>query len=67
VLAGLSFMLMHLLNVGVGITFSGGLIDLVLFGVMQGTAKTHWMWVVVVRCGVLSIELHHSPIYDLHV
>ena len=48
VLAGLSFMLMHILNVGVGMTFSGGLIDLVLFGVMQGNAKTHWMWVVVV-------------------
>ena len=48
VLAGLSFMLMHVLNVGVGMTFSGGLIDLVLFGVMQGNAKTHWVWVVVV-------------------
>ena len=48
VLAGLSFMLMHILNVGVGMTFSGGLIDLVLFGVMQGNDKTHWIWVVVV-------------------
>lgn len=48
VLAGLSFMLMHILNVGVGMTFSGGLIDLVLFGVMQGNDKTHWVWVVVV-------------------
>ena len=36
------------LNVGVGMTFSGSLIDLVLFGVMQGNDKTHWMWVVVV-------------------
>ena len=48
VLAGLSFMLMHILNVGVGMTFSGGLINLVLFGAMQGNAKTHWIWVVVV-------------------
>ena len=48
VLAGLSFMLMHILNVSVGMTFSGGLIDLVLFGAMQGNAKTHWVWVVVV-------------------
>lgn len=48
VLAGLSFMLMHILNVGVGMTFSGGFIDLVLFGVMQGNDKTHWVWVVVV-------------------
>lgn len=48
VLAGLSFMLMHIFNVGVGMTFSGGLIDMVLFGVMQGNAKTHWIWIVVV-------------------
>ena len=48
VLAGLSYMFMHILNVGVGMTFSGGLIDMVLFGVMQGNAKTHWIWVVVV-------------------
>ena len=57
VLAGLSFMLMHILNVGVGMTFSGGLIDLVLFGVMQGNAKTHWVWVVVV--GVVYFVLYY--------
>lgn len=48
VLAGLSYMLMHILNVGVGMTFSGGLIDMTLFGVLQGNAKTHWIWIVVV-------------------
>ncbi len=48
VLAGLSFMLMHMLNVGVGMTFSGGLIDLFLFGILPGEAKTHWIWIVVV-------------------
>ena len=48
ILAGLSFMLMHILNVGVGMTFSGGLIDLTLFGILQGNAKTNWIWVVVV-------------------
>lgn len=48
VLAGLSFMLMHMLNVGVGMTFSGGLIDLFLYGILQGNAKTHWIWIVVV-------------------
>ena len=57
VLAGLSFMLMHILNVGVGMTFSGGLIDLVLFGVMQGNAKTHWIWVVVV--GLVYFVLYY--------
>ena len=57
VLAGLSFMLMHILNVGVGMTFSGGLIDLVLFGVMQGNAKTHWIWIVVV--GVVYFVIYY--------
>ena len=48
VLAGLSYMLMHIFNVGVGMTFSGGLIDLTLFGILQGNAKTHWIWIVIV-------------------
>ena len=48
VFAGLAYMLMHILNVGVGMTFSGGLIDLTLFGILQGNAKTHWIWVVIV-------------------
>ncbi len=46
--AGLSYMLMHILNVGVGMTFSGGLIDLFLFGILQGNAKTDWIWIVIV-------------------
>lgn len=48
VLAGLAYMLMHLFNVGVGMTFSGGLIDMFLFGIMQGNRKTSWIWIVVV-------------------
>lgn len=48
VLTGLSFMLMHILNVGVGTTFSGGLIDLTLFGILQGNNKTNWIWIVIV-------------------
>ena len=46
VLAGLSFMLMHIFHVGVGMTFSGGIIDLTLFGILQGNAKTHWLYVI---------------------
>ena len=57
VLAGLSYMFMHILNVGVGMTFSGGLIDMVLFGVMQGNAKTHWIWIVVV--GVVYFVIYY--------
>ena len=48
VFAGLAYMFMHMFNVGVGMTFSGGFIDLFLFGILQGNAKTSWIWVVVV-------------------
>lgn len=48
VLTGISFMLMHMLNVGVGTTFSGGVIDLTLFGILQGNDKTNWIWIVIV-------------------
>lgn len=48
VFAGLSFMLMHIFNVGVGMTFSGGFIDLLLFGVLQGNEKTNWIWIILV-------------------
>ena len=43
VFAGLSFVLMHLFHITIGTTFSCGLIDYVLYGVMQGNAKTNWM------------------------
>lgn len=48
VLAGLSYMIMHMLNVTVGMTFSGGAIDLTLFGILQGNDKTNWIWIVIV-------------------
>ncbi len=48
ILAGISFMLMHILHVTVGMTFSGGLIDLLLFGIIQGNDKTNWVWIIVV-------------------
>lgn len=48
VMAGFAYMLMHVFDVGVGMTFSGGFIDLFLFGILQGNQKTNWIWVVVV-------------------
>lgn len=48
IFAGLAYMFMHICNVGVGMTFSGGLIDLFLFGILQGNKKTGWLWIVVV-------------------
>lgn len=61
VYAGLSYMLMHIFNVGVGMTFSGGLIDLTLFGILQGNEKTHWIWVVIV--GVFYFVLYYFTFY----
>ena len=40
ILAGLSFVAMQVMNVATGISFSGGLADYYLFGVLQGQAKT---------------------------
>lgn len=61
VLAGLSYMLMHILNVGVGMTFSGGLIDMTLFGILQGNSKTHWIWIVVV--GLIYAVVYYFVFY----
>lgn len=55
VFAGLAYMLMHVFEVGVGMTFSGGLIDMVLFGVLQGNSKTNWIWIVVVGIGYFIV------------
>ncbi len=59
--AGLSYMLMHIFGVGVGMTFSGGVIDLTLFGIMQGNAKTHWIWIVIV--GAVYFVLYYFTFY----
>lgn len=45
---GLAFMIAHILHITIGQTFSGGLIDFILFGVLQGEAKTHWWFVPLV-------------------
>ncbi len=55
IFAGAAYMLMHILGVGVGMTFSGGLIDLFLFGILQGNAKTSWIWIPVVGIGYFAV------------
>ena len=57
VLAGAAYMLMHIFKVGVGMTFSGGLIDMFLFGILQGNAKTNWIWIVIV--GVVYFVVYY--------
>ncbi len=44
IFAGFSFMIMHILNVKIGMTFSGGIIDFLLFGVLPN--RTDW-WLVI--------------------
>ena len=65
VLAGLAYMLMHIFNVGVGMTFSGGLIDLTLFGILQGNAKTNWIWVVII--GLIYAVVYYFVFYFMIV
>ena len=46
VLAGAAYMIAHMLNIAVGLTFSGGFLDLFLFGILQGNDKTSWMLII---------------------
>ena len=48
VLGALSFVIMHVLEVGVGLTFSGGLLDFIFYGILPGQAMTNWIPVIIV-------------------
>ncbi len=61
ILAGLSYMLMHIFNVGVGMTFSGGAIDLTLFGILQGNEKTNWIWIILI--GLVYAVVYYFVFY----
>lgn len=45
---GLAFMMAHIFEITIGQTFSGGFIDFILFGILQGNDKTNWMLVPVI-------------------
>lgn len=57
VLAGSAYMIAHMLNIAVGLTFSGGLLDFFLFGILQGNEKTSWMLVIPV--GIIYFFLYY--------
>ena len=57
ILAGTAYMLAHMLNIAVGLTFSGGLLDFFLFGILQGNAKTSWLRVIPV--GIVYFLLYY--------
>ena len=56
-LDGVSFFIADLLNISIGNTFSGGVIDFTLFGILQGQAKTHWLYVIPV--GLIWFALYY--------
>ena len=57
VLAGSAYMIAHMLNIAVGLTFSGGFLDFFLFGILQGNAKTSWIRVIPV--GIIYFFLYY--------
>lgn len=57
ILAGSAYMVAHILNIAVGLTFSGGLLDLVIFGVLQGNAKTSWLRII--PAGIVYFLLYY--------
>ena len=57
ILAGAAYMIAHILNIAVGLTFSGGFLDLLLFGILQGNDKTSWMLIIPV--GIIYFFLYY--------
>ena len=57
ILAGAAYMIAHMLNIAVGLTFSGGFLDLFLFGILQGNAKTSWLRIIPV--GIIYFILYY--------
>lgn len=57
ILAGSAYMIAHMLNIAVGLTFSGGFLDLFLFGILQGNEKTSWLRILPV--GVIYFILYY--------
>lgn len=59
VIAGLSYMIMDILNVFIGMTFSGGLIDFTLFGLLPAGAGVATNWIYVVLVGIVLFVVYY--------
>lgn len=57
VLAGAAYMIAHMLNIAVGLTFSGGFLDLLIFGILQGNDKTSWLRII--PAGIIYFFLYY--------
>lgn len=56
-LAGSAYMIAHIFNIAIGLTFSGGLIDFITFGVLQGNSKTNW--ILIIPIGIVYFFLYY--------
>lgn len=56
-LAGGAYVIAQILNITIGLTFSAGLFDFVIFGVLQGNSKTNW--VLIIPIGILYFILYY--------
>lgn len=59
IFAGLSFMLMNMFNVRIGMTFSGGLIDYIAFGILPGTNGFETRWYMVIIVGICLSVIYY--------
>ncbi|SEV85761.1 PTS transporter subunit IIABC [[Clostridium] fimetarium] len=57
ILAGLAYAIAQALNIAVGLTFSGGFIDLFMFGILQGNSKTSWLLIIPV--GIVYFAVYY--------
>ena len=59
IFAGLSFMLMNMLDVRIGMTFSGGAIDYTFFGVIPGLGGFQTKWPLVIVVGLVLAVIYY--------
>ncbi|WP_300360686.1 glucose-specific PTS transporter subunit IIBC [Fusobacterium sp.] len=57
--AGLAFMLMNILNIRIGLTFSGGLVDFIVFGILPGSEGFETRWHVAVLVGLCFSVIYY--------
>lgn len=57
--AGLAFMLMNIFNVRIGLTFSGGLVDFIVYGILPGSAGFETKWHIAVLVGICFFIIYY--------
>lgn len=62
IFAGGAFMICHILGICIGTTFSDGLIDFILYGVLPGQAKSNWLMMIPVFVGYFILYVGYQDI-----